>query len=108
MITVVGMPAAAWQLARPLTASPSPPVRANGQYSAVRWVTPIRSAGSIWGRGAAAAAARRGCAGLRRRDFGAGVVAPMGASTGSLISPSADRPPAAPPHRGEVVLGDVF
>src|SRR5437763_14020297 len=77
MITVVGMPAAAWQLARPLTASPSPPVRANGQYSAVRWVTPIRSAGSIWGRGAAAAAARRGCAGLRRRDFGAGVVAPM-------------------------------
>ncbi len=75
---------AAWQVARPLTASPRPPVRANGQYSAVRWATPIRSAGAIWGRGAAALAARRGWAGLRRRDFGAGVVAPMFASTGFL------------------------
>src|SRR5260370_37771301 len=84
MITVVGRPMAAWQVARPLTASPRPPVRANGQYSAVRWATPIRSAGAIWSRGTAALAARRGWAGLRRRDFGAGVGAPMLSATGVL------------------------
>src|SRR2546425_5689197 len=47
------MPAAAWNVAKPLTASPSPPVRANGQYSAVRWTTPIRSAAGVGARGAA-------------------------------------------------------
>src|SRR6266566_3285738 len=108
MITVVGRPTAAWHVARPLTASPSPPVRANGQYSAVRWVTPIRSAGAIWGRGAAAVAARRGWAGLRRRDFGAGVVAPMLASTGSLSGRRRIVRRLLTPHRGEIVLGDVF
>src|SRR6267143_4026414 len=97
MITVVGRPMAAWQLAKPLTASPSPPVRANGQYSAVRWVTPILSSAAIWGRGAAGPGARRGWAGLRRRDFGAGVVAPICASLPLLLRPSADRPPAAHP-----------
>jgi len=33
MITVVGKPMAAWQVAKPLTASPRPPVRAKRQYS---------------------------------------------------------------------------
>src|SRR6266699_2564609 len=108
MITVVGRPTAAWHVARPLTASPSPPVRANGQYSAVRWVTPIRSVGAIWGRGAAGVAARRGWAGLRRRDFGAGVDAPMFASTGSLSGRRRIVRRLLAPHRGEVVLGDVF
>src|SRR5439155_2805571 len=108
MITVVGRPTAAWHVARPLTASPSPPVRANGQYSAVRWVTPIRSAGAIWGRGAAGVAARRGWAGLRRRDFGAGVDAPMFASTGSWSGRRRIVRRLLTPHRGEVVLGDVF
>src|SRR5881397_1592078 len=51
--TVVGMPAAAWKLAKPLTASPNPPVRANGQYSAVRWTTPMRSAAGAGERGPA-------------------------------------------------------
>src|SRR3990170_6662004 len=37
--TVVGCPARAWYAARPLTASPKPPVRAKGQYSAARWTT---------------------------------------------------------------------
>src|SRR6266513_346347 len=107
MITVVGRPTAAWHVARPLTASPSPPVRANGQYSAVRWVTPIRSAGAIWGRGAVGVAARRGWAGLRRRDFGAGVEAPMFASPRSLSGRRRIVRRLLTPHRGEVVLAHV-
>src|SRR3989442_5207362 len=80
MTTVVGWPAAAWVVAKPLTASPSPPVRAKGQYSAVRWTTPTRSAGATGGRGTALpAAGRRGA--MPRRDFGAGVVAPMALSS---------------------------
>src|SRR2546425_12723925 len=100
MITVVGKPAAARQVARPLTASPSPPVRANGQYSAVRCVTPIRSAGAICGRGVAAAAVRRGWAGggLRRRDFGAGGGAPLWASPGSLAQAAGGSAPGGPPR----------
>src|SRR3989442_4597938 len=76
MTTVVGWPAAAWVVAKPLTASPSPPVRAKGQYSAVRWTTPTRSAGATGGRCAAFRAARR-LGAVRRWDFGAGVVAHM-------------------------------
>src|SRR5256886_8971231 len=108
MSLVISRPTAAWNVAKPLTPSPSPPVRANGQYSAVRWVTPIRSAGAIWGRGAVGVAARRGWAGLRRRDFGAGVEAPMFASTRSLSGRRRIVRRLLTPHRGEVVLGDVF
>src|SRR5438034_720167 len=74
----------------------------------------MRSSRAIWGRGAAAVAARRGWAGLRRRDFGAGGgVAPMCASTGLLtwLAHSGRRRIVRrllPPHRGEVVLRDVI
>src|SRR2546425_13322876 len=92
MTTVVGWPAAAWVVAKPLTASPSPPVRAKGQYSAVRWTTPTRSAGATGGRGTALpAAGRRGA--MRRWDFGAGVVAPMALSCQAVGGASADGPP---------------
>src|SRR2546428_2257499 len=92
MTTVVGWPAAAWVVAKPLTASPSPPVRAKGQYSAVRWTTPTRSAGATGGRGTALpAAGRRGA--MRRWDFGAGVVAPMALSCQAVGGSSADRSP---------------
>src|SRR2546425_403335 len=92
MTTVVGWPAAAWVVAKPLTASPSPPVRAKGQYSAVRWTTPTRSAGATGGRGTALpAAGRRGA--MRRWDFGAGVVAPMALSCQAVGGSSADGSP---------------
>src|SRR2546422_8718894 len=90
--TVVGWPAAAWVVANPLTASPSPPVRAKGQYSAVRWTTPTRSAGATGGRGTALpAAGRRGA--MRRWDFGAGVVAPMALSCQAVRGSAARGPP---------------
>src|SRR3989442_804017 len=95
MTTVVGGPAAAGVVANPLTASPSPPVRAKGQYSAVRWTTPTRSAGATGGRGTAVpAAGRRGA--MRRWDFGAGVVAPMALSCQAVggASPHGSPPPA--------------
>src|SRR2546426_11725089 len=92
MTTVVGWPAAAWVVAKPLTASPSPPVRAKGQYSAVRWTTPTRSAGATGGRGTALpAAGRRGA--MRRWDFGAGVVAPIALSCQAVGGASADGSP---------------
>src|SRR2546428_5558025 len=95
MTTVVGWPAAAWVVAKPLTASPSPPVRAKGQYSAVRWTTPTRSAGATGGRGAAVTAAcRRGA--MRRWDFGAGVVAPMALSCQAVGGSSPHRSPPLP------------
>src|SRR2546427_4093933 len=92
MTTVVGRPAAAWVVAKPLTASPSPPVRAKGQYSAVRWTTPTRSAGATGGRCAAFTAACR-LGAVRRWDFGAGVVAPMVVSCQAVGGASAARPP---------------
>src|SRR2546427_4749435 len=92
MTPFVGGPAAAWLVAKPLTASPSPPVRAKGQYSAVRWTTPIRSAGATGGRCAAFRAARR-LGAVRRWDFGAGVVAPMVVSCQAVGGSSADGSP---------------
>src|SRR3989441_9388654 len=104
MTTVVGWPAAAWWAATPLTASPSPPVRAKGQYSAVRWTTPTRSAGATGGRGAAVTAAcRRGA--MRRWDFGAGVVAPIALSMSGCRRGVRRR---LAPHRGAVVRGGGF
>src|SRR2546426_10742955 len=104
MTTVVGWPAAAWVVAKPLTASPSPPVRAKGQYSAVRWTTPTRSAGATGGRGAAVTAAcRRGA--MRRWDFGAGVVAPIALSMSGCRRVVRRR--LAPP-RGEGGRGEGF
>src|SRR3989454_2279793 len=92
MAPVVGWRAPAWAVAKPLTASPSPPVRAKGQYSAVRWTTPTRSAGATGGRGTALpAAGRRGA--MRRWDFGAGVVAPMALSCQAVGGSSADGSP---------------
>src|SRR5882762_7387849 len=78
MITVVGWPAAACTVARPLTASPRPPVRAKGQYSAVRWVTPIRSLAATGATAGVPRAARRGRAAPRRWEggFDVGVVMP--------------------------------
>src|SRR5207247_10015894 len=69
--TVVAMPTAAGKLANPLTASPNPPVRANGQYSAVRWTTPIRSAAGAGGRGAGTGPAFGRALALARTGFGA-------------------------------------
>ena len=92
MMTVVGNPAAAWNVARPLTASPSPPVRAKGQYSAVRWATPIRSPSGVWGRGVVPAI-RRGRVVRCRPGFGVGVVAPMVASCQAVGGSSAGGSP---------------
>src|SRR6266480_3673719 len=76
MITVVGWPAAACTVARPLTASPRPPVRAKGQYSAVRWVTPMRSLAATGAAAGVPRAARRGRGVLRCGCFEVGVVMP--------------------------------
>src|SRR3989442_9671725 len=102
--TVVGWQGAAWVVAKPLTASPSPPVRAKGQYSAVRWTTPTRSAGATGGRGAAVTAAcRRGA--MRRWDFGAGVVAPIALSMSGCRRGGRRR--LAPPRGGAVRGGGI-
>src|SRR5256885_1231795 len=100
MITVVGRPTAAWHVARPLTASPSPPVRANGQYSAVRWVTPIRSAGAIWARGAVAGAPPRRRAGPPPPGFRGGGGAPPFVSPRPPPPAGRRPPPRPPPPRG--------
>src|SRR2546427_4445723 len=92
MTTVVGWPEAAGVVPKPLTASPSPPVGPKGQYSAVRWTTPTRSAGATGGRCAAVRAARR-LGAVRGWDFGAGVVAPMVVSCQAVGGSSADGSP---------------
>src|SRR5256884_721104 len=107
--TVVGMPAAAWNVANPLTASPSPPVRANGQYSAVRWTTPIRSAAAA-GAGAAATGPALGRLLVRARaGFGARVVVACslpdngpGSRSRRIVSRELTL------DRGDVVLGHVL
>src|SRR5207302_9336516 len=107
--TVVGMPAAAWNVANPLTASPSPPVRANGQYSAVRWTTPIRSAAGVGAGGAATGPALGRLLVRAGAGFGARVVVACslpdngpGSRSRRIVSRELTR------DRGDVILGHVL
>src|SRR5687768_12053386 len=77
MITVTGMPDAAWYFARLATASPSPPVRANGDSSGTRCTT---GAGVPSGRvrgavGIPSTGVGGGTSFLREARFGRSVVA---------------------------------
>src|SRR5436853_358216 len=103
------MPAAAWNVANPLTASPSPPVRANGQYSAVRWTTPSRSAAGVGAGGAATGPALGRLLVRARAGFGARVVVACslpdngpGSRSGRIVSRELTL------DRRDVVLGHVL
>src|SRR5690348_2245106 len=104
-ITAVGMPTAAWHRASPLTASPRPPVLANGQHSAVRCTTPTGAATRAGGCGATAAGP-----GLRGMAACAGVV--FDCRTAVCYSlPSSPRGiirRELPSDRRHVVLGHVL
>src|SRR2546426_7194379 len=103
------MPARAWNVATPVTASPSPPVRANGQSSAVRWTTPIRSAAGV-GAGAAATGPALGRLLVRARaGFGARVVVACSlpdSGPGSRSRRIVSRELTL--DRGDVILGNVL
>src|SRR6266480_3901800 len=107
--TVVGIPAAAWKVAKPLTASPSPPVRANGQYSAVRWTTPMRSAAGAGAGGVATGPALGRLLVRARAGFGARVVVACSlpdSGPGSRSRRIVARELTL--DRGDVVLGHVL
>src|SRR5438309_9344068 len=103
------MPAAAWKVANPLTASPSPPVRANGQYSAVRWTTPMRSAAGVGAGGVATGPALGRLLVRARAGLGARVVVACSLPDSGPGSRSRRIVARELPHdRGDVIPGHVL
>src|SRR3989475_8637959 len=87
----------------------SPPVRANGQYSAVKWTTPSRSAAGVGAGGAATGPALGRLLVRARAVFGARVVVACslpdngpGSRSRRIVSRELTR------DRGDVILGHVL